>query len=744
MFAGDLYDCLTQNDVGFFCGVPDSLLKDFCAYITDHTPVEKHIITANEGNAIAMAAGYHLATNKIGLVYMQNSGLGNCVNPLLSLTDEKVYNIPLLMMVGWRGEPGVKDEPQHVKQGMVTDTLLDAMGVKYSILPDSKEDMQKAVAEAIKHINNTNSPYAFVVKKGSFDKYSLKSKRSNNNSMSREEAIGYVVSSLSPKDIVVSTTGQISRELYEIRKNSNQSHEQDFLTVGSMGHASSIALPIALMHKDRNVFCFDGDGAFLMHMGALPVVASMKLNNYKHIVFNNEAHDSVGSQPTVANILDFKNVATSCGYSHVYSVSSKEELDKILPEFVKNTGTNLLEIKVKCGSRDDLGRPKETPVENKEKFMSFVSPHRTIIGKNTVEKLENVLEPFSKKKILVFTGKKSYADSIEAFVAPILSKYDCRYFSDFSSNPKSEEVEKAVNNLSDFSPDLIIAIGGGSVIDFAKSVKFSIDNNISVKDYVNSKNKPCLKDVTPIIAIPTTAGTGSEETQFAVVYVDGVKNSLDDISLLPQYAIVDSDLCKSNNRYLKACCAMDAFCQAIEGYWSVNSNDDSKSYSAKAIKLCKGFLAEYVNTQSDEAARKIAEASNLAGKSINIARTTLSHAMSYNFTSKYGLPHGHAVALSIAKVMEANLNATEENTNDTRGAEYVKSNVRSILGLLDLSPENICDYFYKLMSDIGLETSVSKLGVDNLGAVLADVNPDRMKNNPVQVSKEQMFAMFVK
>ena len=373
MRVQDFFNILKANNVSCFCGVPDSLLKDFCAYVTDNVDTKNHTITANEGNAIALASGHYLATGNPAVVYMQNSGIGNCVNPLLSLTDEEVYNIPLLMLIGWRGEPDKKDEPQHIKQGKVTDKLLEAMGIKYEIMPEDFEVAKPLIEKAFKYMKETKCPFAFIIRKGLFEKYSLQNKKQNSSEFKREDAIETVIKSLSEKDIVIATTGHISREVYETRNRLGQSHKQDFLTVGSMGHSSSIALGIALEKPNRNIYCFDGDGAFLMHQGAVVVNASKNLNNFKHIVFNNEAHDSVGSQPTAIDVAKIDKIALDAGYKKSYTVSTKEELMGILPDFISQQCTALLEIKVKCGAREDLGRPKEKPWENKELFMEFLN-----------------------------------------------------------------------------------------------------------------------------------------------------------------------------------------------------------------------------------------------------------------------------------------------------------------------------------------------------------------------------------
>ena len=363
---------LGKHGIDFFAGVPDSLLKNICAYITDHFNAEHNIITANEGAAIGLAAGHYLATGKPACVYMQNSGEGNTVNPLASLTDKEVYNIPVLLVIGWRGRPGVHDEPQHVKQGKITTGLLDVMGVDYEVLSKDEDKASLQIDKAAKALQNKDV-FALVIEKDTFEDYKLQKVENNDLSLSREEAIQTVAAALGAKDVIVSTTGMISRELFEYRTAMNQGHERDFLTVGSMGHASQIALGIALEKKDRKVWCFDGDGATIMHMGSLAIVASKKPSNYIHVVFNNGAHDSVGGQPTVGLKIDLPAVAKAVGYNATYSVSTKEQLQKLLQDISSaKQGPVLLEIKVKKGNRKDLGRPTTTPIENKEALMNFL------------------------------------------------------------------------------------------------------------------------------------------------------------------------------------------------------------------------------------------------------------------------------------------------------------------------------------------------------------------------------------
>jgi phosphonopyruvate decarboxylase len=364
----DFIEKLRAGGVEFFAGVPDSLLKNVCAYITDNIAREKNIIAANEGGAVGLAAGYHLATGKTGCVYMQNSGEGNAVNPLLSLMDADVYKMPLLLIIGWRGEPGVHDEPQHVKQGKVTLSLLETMGIPYSVLD---ENWEQQVDGALLAIQETNGVYALIVRKGTFEDYKLQNQINQDWSLAREESIKIVVDKLREDDIVVSTTGMISRELFEYREAKGQGHAHDFLTVGSMGHASQIALGIALQKPNRRVIVFDGDGALLMHMGGLAIIGDYNPKNLVHIVLNNGAHDSVGGQPTVGQKIDVEAIAKAVGYADVILVDNQMSLMAAM-NHVNNAvidGVSLININVRKGNRKDLGRPTTTPQQNKEALM---------------------------------------------------------------------------------------------------------------------------------------------------------------------------------------------------------------------------------------------------------------------------------------------------------------------------------------------------------------------------------------
>lgn len=360
-------------NVDFYTGVPDSLLKPLCNYLMDTYGIDSnhHIIAANEGNCAALAAGYHLATGKVPAVYMQNSGEGNIINPLASLLNEKVYAIPMIFIVGWRGEPGVHDEPQHIYQGEVTVKLLEDMDVAaYVVTKETTEEELDAQMQVFRSLLVKGKDVAFVVKKGALS-FEKNVEYSNKNHMCREEIIEHIVN-VSGEDPILSTTGKASRELFEIREKNGQSHKYDFLTVGSMGHTSSIALGVALQKPQQKIWCIDGDGAMLMHMGAMAVIGANKPSNLVHIVINNGAHETVGGLPTVASEINLVKMAEACGYPYAVRVSEFEQMDKELQAAKERRELTLIEVECAIGARENLGRPTTTALENKENFMRYL------------------------------------------------------------------------------------------------------------------------------------------------------------------------------------------------------------------------------------------------------------------------------------------------------------------------------------------------------------------------------------
>ncbi len=358
----------------FYTGVPDSQLKALCNYLMSEYGIDPHhhIIAANEGNCTALAAGYHLATGKVPVVYMQNSGEGNIINPVASLLNDKVYAIPVVFIVGWRGEPGIHDEPQHIYQGEVTVKLLEDMDIKPFIIgkETTDEEVEAAMVE-FRSILANGKDVAFVIRKGALTD-APKIEYKNDNHMVREEIIQHIVKA-SGEDPIVSTTGKASRELFETRVANGQSHKYDFLTVGSMGHSSSIALGITLNKPNQRIWCVDGDGAVLMHMGSIAVIGANKPSNLIHIVINNGAHETVGGMPTVAAGIDLVTIAKACGYPYAVSIEDFGDLDRGLEAAKERGELSLIEVKCSIGAREDLGRPTTTALENKQNFMEYLA-----------------------------------------------------------------------------------------------------------------------------------------------------------------------------------------------------------------------------------------------------------------------------------------------------------------------------------------------------------------------------------
>ena len=374
MLASLFLDVCQKNGIGFFTGVPDSLLKGFCdeLFVRYGTDGNTHVVAHNEGGAIALCAGHYLATGKPGLCYMQNSGIGNAVNPIASLMDPEVYSIPCMLVIGWRGEPGIKDEPQHIKQGKITIPQLEILGIPFRILsPDTQEEeLQQFFSELLPEMNNGKT-VAFIVKKGTFHS-ECNPHYGNGYILTRESAVARILSVSDPEDIFICTTGKLSREVFELRESRKEGHSHDFLTVGSMGHASMIALQIAVEKPDRRVWCLDGDGASMMHLGALPLIGRRQPGNFIHVVINNGAHDTVGGMPVCSGSLNISAIASASGYNHVLSADSEKGLEQVLSEVSCGSGPFMIEVRCACGSRSNLGRPTSSPIMNRNDLMSSI------------------------------------------------------------------------------------------------------------------------------------------------------------------------------------------------------------------------------------------------------------------------------------------------------------------------------------------------------------------------------------
>ena len=372
MKADKLLQALEQRGIHTIIGVPDSTLKQFCDGLQNYKGNINHYVPVNEGAAVGLAVGSYLADGKPACVYMQNSGIGNAVNPIASLANRDVYGIPMLFLVGWRGEPGVKDEPQHVFQGKITCKLFEVLSIPYEVIDKDTtwEQMESILTEAFETLSG-GEQFAIIVRKGTFEK-DVPYTWENGNTLNREEALATILKEGGHEAVLVSTTGKISRELYEQSDALYGTHENIFMTVGGMGHASMIALGIAKKRPEEKIICIDGDGAALMHMGALAFISSQSPENFVHIIINNQSHESVGAMPTGCQKVNFSELAKNVGYSWTICVSTLEELTKVLHNIDEQKGPILVEVLVSLDSRADLGRPRESARENKEAFMEYI------------------------------------------------------------------------------------------------------------------------------------------------------------------------------------------------------------------------------------------------------------------------------------------------------------------------------------------------------------------------------------
>lgn len=363
---------LKKNNVNFFTGVPDSLFSNLCNLLAK-TENNNHELSSNEGSSIGMAIGYYLATKKVPLVYLQNSGLGNIINPLISLADKKVFNIPIFFLIGWRGEilkkdKQIKDEPQHRTQGLITPELLKILNIKFKIL-SKKSNFKKDITFLSKYAKQKNKMVALLIRKESFEKENSNTKIISKKYLSREKALLEVYKHLPKKIPKISTTGMLSRELNEINTK-NKTTDSTLMCVGGMGHAISIATGIAKFKRKKKILCLDGDGAALMHLGAQ--ASSAKMKNLIHIVFNNFAHDSVnGRRPPTENI-SFYKLASELGYSKSFIVKNKKEIKNKIKFSLKSKKSVFIEIICTRGHRKNLTRPEKDTIYYKKKFMNFL------------------------------------------------------------------------------------------------------------------------------------------------------------------------------------------------------------------------------------------------------------------------------------------------------------------------------------------------------------------------------------
>jgi phosphonopyruvate decarboxylase len=368
MTGQDLARAFNDQGISFLTGVPDSILSPLIMHL-EQNAAGQHQIAANEGNAVGLGIGYFLATGKLPVIYMQNSGLNNALDPLTSLVHSSVMQLPLLLLIGWRGRPGTADEPQHAMQGRITESLLDTVEIPHLMLNSTQ--MARQIEEAATTALASNQPFALLMPAGFLEACTASSEEKGYE-LTREDAVKLIAGSVGPTDIVVATNGKLSRELYEYRDALGQDHSHDLLLVGGMGHALSVAAGIARQTPRRNVHCLDGDGSIIMHLGGLVTTSAMHLPNLCHFVLNNESHDSTGGQATAAASMDLSATAIALGYRQAFSASSSAVLKTIMQKINSISGPSLVEVRVRRGARAELGRPAISPRANKQEFMRFV------------------------------------------------------------------------------------------------------------------------------------------------------------------------------------------------------------------------------------------------------------------------------------------------------------------------------------------------------------------------------------
>lgn len=367
----NLYQFLKSRDIEFYSGVPDSLMQNWLLTLQRNATESNHIIAVNEGAAVALAAGYYLSTGKLPVVYMQNSGLGNAVNALTSITDKEIYSIPLLLFIGWRGAPGIHDEPQHKKMGRITEDMLRVLEIPSFILEEEESQAFPTVENAANMAMQQQCAVAILVKENVFSKQGADA-RSSEYKLSRERAIDLLLDGCNEDDVLICTTGKASRELYDLNQNKPAPLPKIFYSIGGMGLANQIALGIDLQKRFR-IIMLDGDGAMLMHLGTAATIGQLASENYIHIVLNNGCHESVGGQPTEGFDIDLCHIASACGYRDVTLVTNEQQLQDWIAGPLNKPGKKFLEIRMNATCRDKLPRVSGPFTERKELLMSMLS-----------------------------------------------------------------------------------------------------------------------------------------------------------------------------------------------------------------------------------------------------------------------------------------------------------------------------------------------------------------------------------
>jgi phosphonopyruvate decarboxylase len=690
---------LQDRDIDFFVGVPDSLLQPLLKEINSAIPDTKHYVAVNEGQAVSLAQGHFLQSGKLSLVYMQNSGLGNALNPLLSMASSMVYSIPMILMIGWRGEPNIHDEPQHLHQGLVTEELLQISNIPYLIIDN--EASFDAIDYLLLKAVTKQRPVALLVKKNVIcSKKKLVPQRKYR--LRRKDIMRTITQRTTAP--IVATTGHTSRELFELRNEAGVSHVNDFLSVGGMGHLISIALGFSIEHTGE-VFCFDGDGAFLMHMGSPALLCKKRRGIIKHIVFDNEAHLSVGGMPTASKNIDIMKIAGNLGYNYCKTITTKDELI-ILDEFLSHHEDAFLLIKISDEPENKLIRPDKSPHIAKHEFInSCKGDSRLLIG-DIENNISLVLKETNSKSVLIIGNnmKDSLVTSLEC------TDVEVTVYSGYEANPKLADINKIMQIKDHSNFDLIIAIGGGSALDSAKIIR----------EYFCKTSK--------LVTIPTTCGTGAEITPFAVCYENGIKQSIQ--TKCADYVILDGSIVAKTPLTVLNAPILDAVVQAIESIWAKSATSESQRYAYQALNIFFTNLLAEIEKECNYS--ELLYGSYLCGRAIAISKTTACHAMSYGLTSHYGIRHGEAVAILLPYFIKHHFNA---------GDNRLKKLINNIFCIAEVnSLDEFLKFYNQLVKSVGLSAKIN--GECDLKSLMRLINLERLANNPVKITETLMQDIY--
>jgi phosphonopyruvate decarboxylase len=697
--AEKFLNLLQTREINFFAGVPDSLLQPLLTTISSVVCNTRHYVAVNEGQAISLAQGYFLQSGKPALVYMQNSGLGNALNPLLSMASTMVYGIPMVLMVGWRGEPNIPDEPQHLHQGLVTEELLQISNIPYLVV-DTETSFETIDGLLLRAVTEQR-PVALLVKKNVICSRHKITPRQKYH-LRRKDIMRTITRKITAP--IVATTGHTSRELFELRNEAGVSHNTDFLSVGGMGHLISIALGFSIEHTGE-VFCFDGDGAFLMHMGSPTLLHKPRQGIIKHIVFDNEAHLSVGGMPTVSDSIDIMEIAGTLGYSYCRTIINADDLS-ILDEFLSHQEDAFLLIKVSDEPEHKLIRPdKSTKIAKREFINSCHADSRLLIGK-VEHNIPLIIEESQSKNVLV-VGRSMKAELVATLKQAGINLSE---YSDYSANPKLADINKAAGLVKHNCFDLIIAIGGGSALDSAKIIREKFSKT------------------SKLVTIPTTCGSGAEITPFAVCYENGLKQSI--ATKCADYVILDGSIVEKTPMAILNAPILDAVVQAVESIWAKAATAESRRYACQALYILSTNLQGKLKTDCDYS--ELLYASYLCGRAIAISKTTGGHALAYALTSHYGIRHGEAVGMLLPHFVKLHYKS---------GNCELKQLMHDIFNCFggDSLAEFLASYD-RLVEKLGLQSMVD--AKCELGPLVEQVNSVRLINNPVTITEKLIKKIY--